>query len=120
MQNSGVGHVHFMVFVLISFALGSQREPLFQWNMDFKPIFHCNAKPLALGSHVGLDHRPRYDVIYTNMLVSKNAKPCRPNANPGVPNANPGVPTTNPRVPNTSQWNIVCGGYARAGFVLGM
>ena len=32
-QNSGFGHVHFMCFVLISFALGSQREPLFQWNM---------------------------------------------------------------------------------------
>ena len=32
-QNSGVVHVHFMFFVLISFALGSQREPSFQWNM---------------------------------------------------------------------------------------
>ena len=32
-QNSGVYHVHFMFFVLISFALGSQREPSFQWNM---------------------------------------------------------------------------------------
>ena len=30
MQNSGVGHVHFMFFVLISFVSGSQREPLFQ------------------------------------------------------------------------------------------
>ena len=34
MQNSGVGQVHFMFFVLISFALGSQREPSFQWNME--------------------------------------------------------------------------------------
>ena len=33
MQNSGVGHVHFMFFVLISFALGSQRKQKFQWNM---------------------------------------------------------------------------------------
>ena len=32
-QNSGVGHVHFMFFVLISFALGSQREHSFQWNI---------------------------------------------------------------------------------------
>ena len=32
-QNSGVGHVHFMFFVLISFALGSQHAPSFQWNM---------------------------------------------------------------------------------------
>ena len=28
-----VGHVHFMLFVSISFALGSQRERSFQWNM---------------------------------------------------------------------------------------
>ena len=30
---AGVGHVHFMFFVLISFAFCSQREPSFQWNM---------------------------------------------------------------------------------------
>ena len=36
MQNSGVGHVHFMLFVLITFALGSQREPSFQWNMGLR------------------------------------------------------------------------------------
>ena len=30
-----VGHVHFIFFVLISFALGSQRKPSFQWNMGF-------------------------------------------------------------------------------------
>ena len=52
MQNSGVGHVHFMFFVLISFALGSRREPSFQWNMGFKlhlnvfdalvPLVHIN------------------------------------------------------------------------------
>ena len=28
-----VGHVHFIFFVLISFALGSQRKWSFQWNM---------------------------------------------------------------------------------------
>ena len=28
-----VGHVHFMFFVLISFAFCSQRKPSFQWNM---------------------------------------------------------------------------------------
>ena len=31
-----VGHVHFMFFVLISFALDSQRKPSFQWNMGFR------------------------------------------------------------------------------------
>ena len=32
---AGIGHVHFIFFVLISFALGSHSEPLFQWNMGF-------------------------------------------------------------------------------------
>ena len=36
---AGVGHVHFMFFVLISFAFCSQRKPSFQWNMGLKPFF---------------------------------------------------------------------------------
>ena len=32
---AGVDHVDFMLFVLISFALGIQREPSLQWNMGF-------------------------------------------------------------------------------------
>ena len=35
MQNSRVGHVHFMLFVLISFALVIQHKPSLQWNMGF-------------------------------------------------------------------------------------
>ena len=35
-QNTGVGHVHFMFFVYISFAFGAQREPHFKWNMGFR------------------------------------------------------------------------------------
>ena len=31
-----VGHIHFMLFVSISFAFGSQRECSFQWNMGFR------------------------------------------------------------------------------------
>ena len=31
-----VGHVHFIFFVLISFALGSRHKRSFQWNMGFK------------------------------------------------------------------------------------
>ena len=42
------------------------------------------------------------------MLVSK--KPCRPNANHPGPNVSP----------NVSPWNIVCIGYARDGFALGI
>ena len=32
-----LGHVHFMLFVLISFVVGNQREPSLQWNMGFRP-----------------------------------------------------------------------------------
>ena len=35
-QNLRVGHVHFMLFVSISFALGSQCKRSFQWNMGLK------------------------------------------------------------------------------------
>ena len=34
-QNSRIGHVDFMLFVLISFALVTQRAPSLQWNMGF-------------------------------------------------------------------------------------
>ena len=32
-QNFRVGHVHFMLFMSISFASGTQRKLVFQWNM---------------------------------------------------------------------------------------
>ena len=34
-QISGVGHVHFIFFVPISFVFCIQRKPSFQWNIDF-------------------------------------------------------------------------------------
>ena len=37
---AGVGHVHFMFFVLISFAFCSQRKPSFRWNMGLKLNYH--------------------------------------------------------------------------------
>ena len=46
---AGVGHVHFMLFMSISFASGTQRKPVFWWNMGFTVIlFHCNWKPHGL------------------------------------------------------------------------
>ena len=37
--------IHFMFFVLISFAFGqSQREPSFQWNMDLKLCMDAKAR----------------------------------------------------------------------------
>ena len=45
---AGVGHVHFMFFVLISFAFCSRRKPSFQWNMGFKGL------PMgSLGIYIG-------------------------------------------------------------------
>ena len=35
MQNSCVGHVHFMLFVSFSFALGGLCKRSFQWSMGF-------------------------------------------------------------------------------------
>ena len=35
-----VGHVHFIFFVLISFALGSRRKRSFQWNMGLTLLFY--------------------------------------------------------------------------------
>ena len=32
---AGVGHVHFMLFMSISFASGTQRKLVFHWNMGF-------------------------------------------------------------------------------------
>ena len=36
---AGVRHVHFMFFVLISFAFCSQRKPSFRWNMGFSVYY---------------------------------------------------------------------------------
>ena len=55
-----IGHVHFMFFVSISFALGSQGKCNFWWNMGFKPIFHCDAKTFALGRCIGLDPKREF------------------------------------------------------------
>ena len=46
-----VGHVHFIFFVLISFALGSRRKRSFQWNMGLSCILLTSrifsAEPLS-------------------------------------------------------------------------
>ena len=44
-QNAGIGHVHFMFFVYISFAFGTQREPHFQWNMGVLHRYLTPARP---------------------------------------------------------------------------
>ena len=37
-----VGHVHFIFFVLISFASGTQRKLVFQWNMGIRLDLHAS------------------------------------------------------------------------------
>ena len=62
--------------------------------VQIKPIFHCNAKPLALGPRIGLD--PQHDVTYTNMLVSKMPMPGLVDPMPGL--ADPTSGLGHPRV----------------------
>ena len=47
-QNSCVGHVHFILYVSILFALGSQCKRSFQWNIGFS--FSHNYDRLALAT----------------------------------------------------------------------
>ena len=77
-----------------------------------KPIFHCNAKPLALGLRVGLDpQRDNFKLgIPTCWYLKSLADPTRP------PNANQQCPMPSnsalqePKMPNASsnvsRWNI--------------
>ena len=58
------------------------------WKNTVKPIFHCDAKPFALGPRVGV----------TNMLVSKNAEICI------TLNANANIWVT----PNVRGWRWAC------------
>ena len=51
-QNFRVGHLHFMLFVLISFASGNQREPSLQWNMSLRP--NLNMKYSCYGADIEL------------------------------------------------------------------
>ena len=76
--------------------------------VNVKPIFHCDAKTLALGPGVGLTPpTPQFCVGDTNMLVSKNAKICV------TPNANSKICIIPTQTPNASQWNI--GGVGSSG-----
>ena len=38
-----VGHVHFIFFVLISFASGSRRKRSFQWNMGLRVAWYIQS-----------------------------------------------------------------------------
>ena len=63
-----VGHVHFMLFVSISFALGSQRKRSFQWNMGLSDKVRRNI-------HVPFHYQ---DGLHDTCQISKTAmSPCQ-------------------------------------------
>ena len=83
-----------------------------RWSI--KPIFHCNAKPFALGPHIGLDPQLHNFALgiptcwYLKML--KVALPPRQNIKFALP------PRQNP---NMSQRNIGCVGSPMQNFLVG-
>ena len=44
----GVGHVHFIFFMLISFASGIQRKLVFQWNIGIKVLLDLFVQGLSV------------------------------------------------------------------------
>ena len=76
-----------------------------------KPIFHCNAKPFALGPGIGLDtqcHNPALPIPTCWYLKTRKfALPPTPNLKFALP------PTPNP---DASRWNIGCVVYQNAKF----
>ena len=69
-------------------------------NKSLKPIFHCDAKPLALGPGVGLDpQRHNFVLGIPTCWYLKTRK----FALPPTPNLKFAFPPT--RNPNASQWN---------------
>ena len=80
----------------------------------FKPIFHCDAKPFALGTGVGLDpqlHTFASPNACWYILALPNAKICV-TPTPNLKFALPPTPT-----PDASQWNIVGVGSSGVGHV---
>ena len=70
---------------------------------NIKPIFHCDAKPFALGIGVGLDpQRHNFALLIPTCWYLKTQK----FALPPTPNLKFALPPM--RNPNASQWNIGC------------
>ena len=91
-----------LIWILVLFSY-QKRESFDDYLLIFlRPIFHCNAKPLALGRRVGLD--PQRDLFAletpTCWYPKANAKHYRPTQTLKDP-------TRIPHGPNASQWNIV-------------
>ena len=69
---AGVGHVHFMLFMSISFASGTQRKLVFQWNMGlnmFTVLPSLSAAQFFLSTPY-IYSPYTYFVLYLNVIVN--------------------------------------------------
>ena len=106
--SSGIGarHVHFMLFVLISFALGKQRKHVFSgiWALSL----------YSTATTIGLDtQRHNFGLPTPTCWYLKALK----FAFSPTPNLKFVLPPT--RTPNASQWNIGCVGSPTQNFRVG-
>ena len=110
-----------MLFLSISFTLGTQREPVFWWNMGFSVILTLQpqSNPLSLYSTATQKScvgpwrwlsppTPLFCVGDTNMLVSEKAQKINLSFSRRKNKKIAFLPTQNP---NASQWNIGCVGH---------
>ena len=66
MQTFHAGHVHFMLFMSISFASGTQSKLVFQWNMGLRmTLISCHNLEIAFFSHIFFN----VDVSLINALI---------------------------------------------------
>ena len=98
---------------LYCFRLCSDLHPCLS-QIKVKPMFHCDAKPLALGPGIGLDpQRHNFALGIPTRWYLKTRK----FALPPTPNLKfEFLPTQNP---NASQWNIGCIGSSGVGACVG-
>ena len=102
----GVGfcvvHVHFMLFVSISFVLGNQFPVEYGLNVDMyndvtemqnlNAIFHCNTKTTYVRA-LHWVRIPTRAISFADTIMLVSEKPCEPNA----------TPKREPIMPNTSE-----------------
>ena len=82
--------------------------------VTLKPVFHCDANPLALGPRVGLD--PQHDDFFLPISTCWYLKMLK-FALPPTRNIKFALPLM--QTPKASQWNIVCVGSPGVGSRVG-
>ena len=85
-QISRIGNVLLIILVLISFALGTQRKPLFQWTMDLKvwpgDIYLCPLRYCFIQTHMYTCtdihmHVHTFSYICTQICTNRSTHTCR-------------------------------------------